>query len=344
MPPEQDEQSIDDLAGLLAANPAQGSAKDKAGSQGDGGQDHSPADDDELDGDHGTPEDDELTGDGEGDDEGTDDGEEGDDDGEGEGEGEGDEPSTEPLYTVKIDGKEQRVTLKEALAGYQRTQDYTRKTQEVAAKAQAAEAEATQLREAREQYLTVLTALQGRLSDGKDRSQEEWNQLRASDPDRYAVEYADFQRLEQQRSVVAAEKQRVEGEKQTEAKKALNDFIASEAQKLDAALPEWRDVAKRPAILKGIRDYGKEIGFSDKELDQAYDHRMVRMAHDAAQWRAHQAAQEKAKTKLREAPEVPAPRNRGSRTPAKVAERKAAQSKFNKTGSIDDAVPLLFKA
>lgn len=46
------------------------------------------------------------------------------------------------FYTVTIDGQEQQVTLDEALAGYQRQADYTRKTQELAAtRQQIAEAE-----------------------------------------------------------------------------------------------------------------------------------------------------------------------------------------------------------
>lgn len=40
------------------------------------------------------------------------------------------------LYTVKIDGKEAKVTLDEALKGYMRNEDYTRKTQSVATQRQ----------------------------------------------------------------------------------------------------------------------------------------------------------------------------------------------------------------
>ena len=45
------------------------------------------------------------------------------------------EVSEEPgdLYTIKIDGEEQQVSLEELQNGYQRHSDYTRKTQEVAA-------------------------------------------------------------------------------------------------------------------------------------------------------------------------------------------------------------------
>ena len=40
------------------------------------------------------------------------------------------------LYTIKVDGQEQQVTLEELQSGYQRQADYTRKTQEIAKRAQ----------------------------------------------------------------------------------------------------------------------------------------------------------------------------------------------------------------
>ena len=41
-------------------------------------------------------------------------------------------PESSPTYTVKVDGEDVEVSLEEALAGYQRQADYTKKTQELA--------------------------------------------------------------------------------------------------------------------------------------------------------------------------------------------------------------------
>ena len=43
------------------------------------------------------------------------------------------EPSDEEMYTIKVDGSEEEVSLSELQNGYQRQADYTRKTQELAA-------------------------------------------------------------------------------------------------------------------------------------------------------------------------------------------------------------------
>lgn len=72
---------------------------------------------------------------------------------EGEGE-EGDEdPSLAETYQVKVDGEVVEVSLKEALAGYQRQADYTRKAQALAA-------EKEQLIEAAQEFEETLGSLQ----------------------------------------------------------------------------------------------------------------------------------------------------------------------------------------
>jgi hypothetical protein len=46
--------------------------------------------------------------------------------------GESEEQEQPQVFTVKVDGKEVEVTLDELQKGYSRTQDYTRKTQQIA--------------------------------------------------------------------------------------------------------------------------------------------------------------------------------------------------------------------
>lgn len=67
------------------------------------------------------------------------------------------------VYTVKVDGKEVEVTLDELQKGYSRTQDYTRKTQQIAETRKQVEAEASAIRAEREQYAQLLGALKQQL-------------------------------------------------------------------------------------------------------------------------------------------------------------------------------------
>jgi hypothetical protein len=319
-----------DLAGLLAGIPE----GDNAGDASDDGDKHSAAPPNGQ-GEPDTP------------DEGTDadepEGDAGDDD-DGEG-NEGDEPSTEPLYTVKIDGKDETVTLKEALAGYQRQVDYTRKTEEVANARKAVETETAQARAARDQYSQVLQVILERLGPAdQEPTAEQWNALRTADPAAYATQWTDYQRREQQRGAVREEQNRIAEQRRVETVQQARSFIDGEREKLVKALPVFADKEKGPVQMKALREYAtKAFGFSDAEIDQAYDHRMVLMLEKARQWDDHQAALKKAKGKIANATQVPAPGARQPTSGGKAQAKKAAQDRFNRTGNIDDAVSLLIR-
>ena len=85
------------------------------------------------------------------------------------------------VFTVKVDGKEIDVTLDELQKGYSRTQDYTRKTQQIAETRKAVEAEAAAIRAEREQYAQLLGALQQQLETAGEQPID-WERLYAEDP------------------------------------------------------------------------------------------------------------------------------------------------------------------
>jgi hypothetical protein len=256
-----------------------------------------------------------------------------------------DEPSTEPSYTVKVDGKEVSISLKEALAGYQRQADYTRRTQEAAETRRAAEAEAAAARAARDQYSQVLNVIYERLGpEHQELNAEQWNHLRQADPTRYAAEWTDYQRREQQRAAVRAEQNRLLEEKRGETYNHVRTFIDGERVKLTRAIPILADPEKGPAEMKAMREYAaKTFNFTDQELDQAYDHRMLLMLDKARKWDAHQSSLAKAQGKIANAQQVPAISARQPERTTKALARKAAQQKFDRSGDIEDAVALLIQ-
>lgn len=324
MPPIDDEpQTLTDLAGLLA------------GSNEDDNEGDTPETDQ-------TPADPPKGGD-DGNLDGTDAAEPEEAGADGDDEGEGDGVSTEPVYTVKIDGKDHQVNLKEALAGYQRQADYTRKAQEVAAARQAAEAEMVGARQQREQYANVLKVILDRLGPEEgELNAEQWNVLRQTDPNRYAAEWADYQRRQTQREAVKAEQHRVQETKKGELLQVARQHLDGERQKLVAALPEFGDAAKAPQKMKAIREYAaKNFGYSEGEMDQAYDHRMIIAMNKAMQWDSHMASLAAAKAKVKGAPQLPTPGARQPQKAAKTVAREAQQKKFDKSGRVEDAVGLL---
>ena len=256
---------------------------------------------------------------------------------------EDDEPSTEPNYTVKIDGKEVSVTLKEALAGYQRQADYTRKATEVAEARKAVEAETAAARATRDQYAQVLNVILDRLGpENQELNADQWNQLRQVDPTRYAAEWTDYQRREQQRYAVRQEQARLFQEQQVQLLGHARTFLDGERQKLMRAIPMLADPEKGPVEMKAMRDYAaKTFGFSEQELDRAYDHRMLLMLDKARKWDAHQSSLAKARSKIENAPQVPTITASQPLRMSKAAARKAAMDKLSRTGDIDDGVAAL---
>jgi hypothetical protein len=328
MADDDDPISMTDLAGLLAPLPKEGDNEGDGASAANGQADppSGGADDDNPD----------LAG------TGADEPEAG--EGEGQDADETEELSTEPSYTVKIDGKDHSISLKEALAGYQRQSDYTRRTQEVADARRAIETEQAQTRQARDQYLQSLNLILERLGpENGELNAEQWNTLRQRDPVTYAAEWTDYQRRETQRNAVKLEQARVNDERRGETVNQVRTFVNGEREKLVRAIPVLADPEKGPAEMRAMREYAaKTFNFSDAELDQAYDHRMLLMLDKARKWDAHQTSLAKARGKIDNAVQVSAPQARQPVKTGKVAARKAAQDKFNKSGGTDfDAAALL---
>lgn len=334
-------QSLDDLAGLLTA-PAEKTAPKPAKEAVAAGQ--TPKVDEEDD-DEKTPAANDDADEGDAGTEGETPKTDADDaDAEGDEADEATEGDPEPLYPVKIDGKEERVTLKEALAGYQRNADYTRKTQEVAEGRKVLDAELAGARQQRTEYASVLTALQAHLGTAdKERTEPEWNTLRASDPTKYATEWADFQRRDQQRNAIKAEQDRLVGEQKNENTKVFRTYLDGERTKLQAALPVLKDPVKGPEEIKALRKFaGETFGYSEAELEQAYDHRLLLIVNMARKWDAHSKALTTAKAKLDAAPELPEPTSRQPAVNSKTKARAVQMKTLERTGKIDDAVALMF--
>ncbi len=74
------------------------------------------------------------------------------------------EEKPDQTFTVKVDGTEVTVTLDELQKGYSRTQDYTRKTQQIAEIRRQVESEAEAIRAERSQYAQLLGALESQFS------------------------------------------------------------------------------------------------------------------------------------------------------------------------------------
>jgi hypothetical protein len=257
-------------------------------------------------------------------------------------EAEEEEPATR--FKAKVNGEDVEVTLDELLAGYSRTVDYTRKTMQIAEQRKAAEQEAAQMRETREQYAKNLTLLEQALNEMAP-PEPNWETLRKENPAEYAAQYAERQQYQQQVQTVHAEQQRLYAAQQAEYEAEMDRRLVDESEKLLNALPEWRDQTKADAGKRAILDYALGLGYTEDDLSNVYDHRALLMMDKARRWDALQAkGVQQVRDKAVAAPKraalkpgsAPVVQKKG---PAQNAQR--AMNRLNRSGSVNDAAAAL---
>ncbi len=173
-----------------------------------------------------------------------------------------------PRYRVKVDNEEMEVTLDELLKGYSRTSDYTKKTQTLAEQRKAIEADRVRIEEAaklRDQYSQRLQIIEQMLAA---QPEENLAELKETDPIGYTMKVAEKLERDKQLEAIRNERQQLAARQQSEYQEQLKNHLASEAEKLKAAIPEMGDEVKGEVVRKEIRDFARSIGWSDQELEQ----------------------------------------------------------------------------
>lgn len=244
-----------------------------------------------------------------------------------------------PTFTVKVDGKEEKVPLDELLKGYQRTADYTRKTQALAEQRKAAEAELGAVREERATYAQLLTALQQQLQQQQE-SPVDMEKLYREDP----IEWVRQTELQRQRSeklaASQAELQRLNQLQQQEYHRAMQAKLKEEANLLVSAIPEWKNPDTAKSEKAALIDFGVKEGFSPDDLKGVVDHRVVKVLRKAMMFDQIMAKQQTVKAKV-EAPKTKtvAPGNPQA-AKVQVNEVTRARQRLAKTGNVRDAAKL----
>lgn len=244
------------------------------------------------------------------------------------------EPSVRKLK-VKIDGQESELPEDEVVKGYQRNQDYTRKTQAVAEKDKALETERAAVRGERQQYATQLTQLADALKNMTP-AEPDWDTLRQENPDEFAATWASWQQ-HSQRMAKVEETRRLAVEAVTKDQVAhLKQHLESENIKLLEAIPAWKDVEIAKKEKAALNKYGQSLGYTDAELDQVYDHRVMNVLRKAMLYDEAQKAKPAVRAKIDAVKAAtPGPANNPNRQPATAQTR--AKQRFAKTGSVNDA-------
>lgn len=252
------------------------------------------------------------------------------------------EEEQQQTFTVKVDGKEVSVTLDELQKGYSRTQDYTRKTQQIAEVRKQVEAETQAVRAEREQYAQLLGALQAQLQSSEP--QVDLDRLYHEDPIEWVRQKEVMRERQEKLGAIQAEQQRLSQVAQYEQQRAMEAQLASQQEALLAALPDWKDPKKAKAEKALVIESAKAAGFTDEDLKSVYDHRLVLLLRKAAMYDQMVSKRQGIKPVVNNGPRPAKPGAAGRVSTTTEATR--AKQRLAKTGRVDDAasaIELLLK-
>lgn len=234
-------------------------------------------------------------------------------------------------YTVKVDGEEMDVTADDLIKSYQLERAAQKRLSEAAEQRKALDAEQTAMEQERQRYAQGLAQLQAQLTQtAGEPTQEYWDKLYEEDPLEF-VKQREAQRDREKAMQVV----------QQEQAQLIQQHVASEQVKLVERIPEWKDTDVATREKAGLINFAQRVGFTNEELSQVVDSRLVDVLRRAYLYDQLQQEKPVAKKKVAKAPKmVKGGKPKTSRDVASEKKRKAFD-RLKKTGSKDAAVDFL---
>ena len=253
------------------------------------------------------------------------------------------EPATPALRKLKVklpDG-EQELPEDEVVKGYLRNADYTRKTQELAEKRKAQEAEIQAVAAERQRYATQLAQLETLLTDSAG-DEPDWDTLRGEDPAVFAATYAAWDQHQKRIAQVKAERVRAQQQVLADQATQLQEHLKGEAAKLVESIPEWKDAEKAKTDQAAIVEYARSQGYTDAELNAVADHRVIKILRDAMLHRQAQSKKPAIEKKIEKARVLaPGSSAESKREVSELTRKKQRLAKSHSARDAGDAIALL---
>lgn len=233
-------------------------------------------------------------------------------------------PEEQPAQISLPDGTQ--VTLEEAVKGYLRQSDYTRKATELASTRKALEADLQLVEGITQTFIDHLSKMVPAMPDPA---------MALRDPNGYVRAKAQYDAaMAQVQQLIEIGKQPKQiGEKLSQAD--LQAQIAAENAALAEKIPTVATPEGRRRFMESAAEAAQHAGFSMDDLQGVTDHRLFVLAHWANEGLKAAKARETAKAKVANVPPA-APRKPGQ--PAQANRNADAMRKLARSGSIRDAL------
>lgn len=188
-------------------------------------------------------------------------------------------PLKTKMVKVKVDGKEEEVTLDEALKGYSRTQHLTKKSQELSQERKKVEEQENRVRQQEAQmsqyYKLALDLAQSSNPVLAEAQKLDWAKLEKEDPQKWVI-------MQQK---VASERQKMQALQEEQHRIAVKQFDQLRSQNyeilVNQLVPEWQDSEKFEKEKGELAQYLLGTGFNEQEVNLVVDARQVSLARKA---------------------------------------------------------------
>lgn len=182
---------------------------------------------------------------------------------------------------LKVNGKDEHVSLKDAISQTQYYKANEEKAQSLAEERKAFESERTTVAQELSNRLEYLQNIGNMLEQklmGEFQSID-WARLRATDPAEWAAKQQEFairqQELQQAGMQVGQAVQQQNQQREQAEMAERNEILSRERVALTEAIPEWKEEAKMSEGLSKLIEYARSEGYPDEELDDVVMSRHV---------------------------------------------------------------------
>jgi len=223
---------------------------------------------------------------------------------------------------------------------------FTQKTQEIAEHRRALESTFQEIQQERDAYARNLQQLLFVAAPEAQRfANIDWQQLAQDAPADYVRLTAERDAMRGRIGGIQQELQRVAAQAEHAQAQQFVQLRQAEQQRLIEALPDFGDSEKAPKRVAEMRSWLTKRGFSNEEIGQVIDHRVLLVVDKAMQADRVQEARRQAQEKRTQtAPTVQPPGSPRQRGDTQAAQRRGQKmAALKRTGSEKDAISYLLE-
>ena len=236
---------------------------------------------------------------------------------------------------VTVDGSPVEVSVKEALEGYIRTETFHRRMNQLDEAKKIVRRAAADAVSNYEHSMNIGQQMQAHM-DQLIPKEPNWDEEFAKDPVAARRLQAYYEKANSFRAQLQGQMKEIAAKRTESESNQLAAFAEEESAKFESMNRKaWTDPQKKAKDLHSMRRTGLTAGFTEEELSQVYDSRMLQVLLKASKFDRMMAAKPKPVVRPTGKPVQPGTGSAKQRTAQSGVT--SAMKRLNKTGSIDDA-------